>query len=116
MVIKSNTHEVELRGKMRDGDGAVTLTTIAKNGAGLPPKSRLFSDITIPVGAFIGPHEHVGETELFYILAGEGVVNDNGTEAAVFAGDTIVTANGQSHSIRNTGKTELRMIALIVLD
>jgi len=67
-------------------------------------------------GCGIGLHPHVGETEFYYILSGRGVVNDNGTEVAIEAGDCMSTGNGESHSITNTGTEPLVMVACVVLD
>ena len=63
----------------------------------------MIAQITIPVGASIGEHEHVNETEYYIITEGEGTVRDNGTDYPVKAGEVVMTPNGSTHSIENTG-------------
>lgn len=98
---------------MRDGMGTVTLSPALQPGdyqAGL----RLFSRITLPPGASIGYHVHDGEEELFYFIAGEGELDDNGVKRPVRAGDASVTCSGEGHALRNTGAAPLELLAAIV--
>jgi mannose-6-phosphate isomerase-like protein (cupin superfamily) len=53
--------------------------------------------------------------EIFFVVHGKGTVNDNGTLSEVKAGDAILTGNGASHSVENTGESPLEMIAVILL-
>ena len=75
---------------------------------------RVFSKIVIPSGASIGYHEHSGEFETFYVISGEATVNDNGTEVVLNPGDMHLCPSGSSHSVKNNGKEDLIMIALIL--
>ncbi|MCX7779441.1 MAG: cupin domain-containing protein [Negativicutes bacterium] len=77
-------------------------------------KGRLFARNVLEPGSSLGWHEHKGDVEAYYIIAGEGTVNDNGTLVQVKAGDVIYTNNGESHSIENTGTETLEFIALIL--
>lgn len=77
-------------------------------------KGRLFSHNIIPPGSSIGFHKHEGDFESYYILKGSGIVDDNGTKTAVKAGDLIYTADGESHSLENTGTQNLELIALVL--
>lgn len=79
----------------------------------LRARQALQSHVLAP-GCSIGYHEHQGESETFYILAGEARYNDNGTEVTLSPGDCAHTASGQGHSIANAGETPLEFIALIV--
>ncbi len=75
---------------------------------------RLFAKIVIPPGSTIGWHQHVGESEPYYILSGEGDFTDNdGTVTKVHAGDICVIEVGQFHCIANNGTEDLALIALI---
>ncbi|GHV74958.1 hypothetical protein AGMMS49940_22600 [Spirochaetia bacterium] len=62
----------------------------------------------------IGYHQHDAETEYFIFTSGAGTANDNGTEHPVKAGDMMVTGNGASHSVKNTGSVPLVFNAIIV--
>ncbi|MDR0313698.1 MAG: cupin domain-containing protein, partial [Treponema sp.] len=58
--------------------------------------------------------QHNNETEYFFIISGSGTVNDNGLEVQINAGDSIITGNGASHSIKNTGDAPLILHAVII--
>jgi len=111
MVVKHNDMKTEARPNMRGGEGTVYLTDLGRDGS--MPHCRLASVITLPKGASIGYHQHVGETEMFAVIQGCGTVNDDGREFAVEAGDSVFTADGHWHGIKNTGDIELKMVAVI---
>ena len=114
MLFKANELVEDKRLNMRGGDGEVTMMQLPVEGK--PGKVRMAAYITIPVGASIGEHAHVGETELFYFISGLGEVNDAGEIRAVFPGDILSTGNGASHAVKNIGDVDLVMAAVIVLD
>ncbi|MDR2159226.1 MAG: cupin domain-containing protein [Treponema sp.] len=112
MVINRNSMWIEKKEAMRGGEGIVTLVHLANDEK--EHHLRLLAELTLPPGASIGSHRHEGETEYFLVLSGSGLVDDDGTERAVTAGDTIITGGGASHSVRNTGTGPLVMHAVIV--
>lgn len=77
-------------------------------------KGRLFAHNTLKPGASLGLHAHNGDVETYYILKGEGIINDNGNRQPVKAGDVIFTDNGEQHSLENTGSGNLEFIALVI--
>ena len=104
--------KTETKEKMRDGIGITTITHLVNCES--EKNVRLIAEITLPPGASIGEHKHESETEYYLILSGSGLVNDNGKEIDVKAGDSIITGNGASHSIANTGEEPLVFHAVIV--
>lgn len=78
--------------------------------------ARLFNAITLDPGCSIGYHAHEHETEFYYILSGEAVFNDNGTEVTLHAGDVTQTGYGQSHGMENRSDKPVELIALIVME
>jgi len=80
------------------------------------PRVRLFSLIQVKPGEEVEYHTHVGESETFFILSGQGVYNDNGNEVDVVPGMVTLTPSGQGHAIKNTGDEMLIFIALIVVE
>jgi len=114
MIIKASERVFETRHEMRGGKGDVSLAQLP--GAALAPHLRLLSEITIPPGAGIGTHAHIGETEYFYILEGTGTVNDNGVTAKAQPGDIVVTGGGAIHNIENHANAPLRLVAVIVTE
>ena len=110
MVRKERYEEKE---KLRGGEGIVryyhVLTEEELNGHG-----RMFAKLVLPPGASIGWHQHVGETEPYYILKGEADFTDNdGTVTHVVPGDCCLIEVGQSHSIANNGDEDVEFMALI---
>ncbi|HHW49427.1 MAG TPA: cupin domain-containing protein [Clostridiaceae bacterium] len=103
----------EIREQMRGGKGHVEIKHIFAKDE-LKGNVRLCARITINPGNSIGVHEHVNEEEIFYIISGKGLVNDNGTKAEVNPGDAIVTGYGGYHSIESIGTEPLEMMAVII--
>lgn len=104
----------EIKEHMRGGKGSVELLHIFKQDE-LKGKARLCARITLTPGSSIGLHEHVDEEEIFYIISGNGSLNDNGTTIKVGAGDAVITGNGASHSVEAVGEEPLVMMAVILL-
>lgn len=75
---------------------------------------KTFAKITVPAGCSIGYHQHEGDFETYYLVAGQGEYSDNGALSSVGTGDVLRCAEGDSHSIKNTGDDDLVFIALIV--
>ncbi|MCX7655363.1 MAG: cupin domain-containing protein [Treponemataceae bacterium] len=112
MIRRRDQMRVELKERMRDGEGTVRLLHLVEGNT--MKNARLLSEVTIPSGASIGEHRHDSETEYYIILEGEGTVIDNGIPEKVQAGDVVITGDGASHSIKNTGTTPLRLLAVII--
>ncbi len=103
----------ETRTSMRAGTGSVTIVHYLKSDE-ITARCRLCAKLIIPPGSSIGAHEHTGEDEIFIVHAGTGTVTDNGVESTVEAGDAILTGNGATHAIKNTGTIDLVITAVIM--
>ncbi|TDT71893.1 cupin domain [Hypnocyclicus thermotrophus] len=68
----------------------------------------------LEVGSEVGYHQHIEDEEIYYVLEGKGIINDNGEEKEISVGDLIYTKDGERHSIKNTGDTSLKFIAFII--
>ena len=112
MVFKRSEMKSESKEKMRDGEGTTRITYLVDTEN--EKHTRMLGEITLNSGCSIGYHEHVNETEYYFILSGAGTVNDDGSEVQVKAGDSIITGNGASHSIKNTGSEPLVFHAVII--
>jgi len=112
MIINRTEMKVENKEKMRDGNGITTIRHLVN--CDNEKNVRLIAEVILPPGASIGEHCHDTETEYYFILSGSGLVNDNGKEIEVKAGDTVVTGGGAFHSIANTGDVPLVFHAVIV--
>jgi mannose-6-phosphate isomerase-like protein (cupin superfamily) len=112
MVYRRNEMKTEVKEKLRDGEGSVHFTHFASPGT--EKNCRMLAELTLEPGCSIGYHQHDRECEYFIILSGTGLVNDNGKELPVKAGDMVATGNGASHSIKNTGSVPPAFHGIIV--
>ena len=99
--------------KMRGGNGTVEITSFATPEE-LNNKGRLFANITLNPGCSIGFHIHENESELFYVMKGDVLYNDNGTECVLGAGDVMVCPAGTGHGIACHGEEAAEVCAVIV--
>lgn len=103
----------EIFEKRFGGEGAVKATKILEADQ-MKGKGRLFAHMMLTPGSSLGYHQHTGESETYFIVAGEGMLNDNGTSKPVKAGDVVFTDSGEFHGLENTGSINLEFIALIL--
>ena len=112
MIRRAGEYQVDRNENMRGGEGVIELNHLLNKeefeGAG-----RLFSLLRIKPGDSIGYHIHENEQETFYILEGEALYNENGTEVILKAGDVALCKDGEHHSIKNIGNETLVFFGLI---
>jgi len=65
-------------------------------------------------GEEVGFHIHEGESEIYYVLSGKAIYDDNGEKVEIGAGDVTFTPSGTGHGIANIGKETLEFMALVV--
>ena len=97
MIRKAADCKKEYREHMRDGNGIVEITNFATPEE-LNNKGRLFANITLNPGCSIGYHVHEKDSELFYIMKGQVLYNDNGEECVLSAGDVMLCPAGTGHN------------------
>ena len=99
----------------KDGTEKMFKTNLADFDA-WDPRVRLFSLIQVKPGEEVDYHMHVGESETFFFMSGQGIYNDNGTKVEITPGMVTLTPSGQGHSVQNTGDEMLVFIAMIVVE
>lgn len=114
MIRKPQDMKVEVKDQVRGGAGKVTFQHLFQKEE-IKAKTRLCARLILPPGTSIGMHRHDGEDELFVIVKGAGMIDDGKTRTAVGVGDAILTGNGESHALANTGADTLEVLALIML-
>jgi mannose-6-phosphate isomerase-like protein (cupin superfamily) len=114
MIKKKSEMKTSVREKMRGGQGSVLATALMDEGT--VEHCRLFSEMKLEKGCSIGLHDHVNETEYYWITNGTGIVSEADGEKVVSKGDMVITGGGASHAIRNEGDEPLTFVALIILD
>ena len=104
---------VETKSEVRGGKGEVEFHHIVSaeelNGHG-----SMYAMIRLKPGSSIGYHEHVTNTEPYFILEGKGTFVDNdGSRTEVVPGDVCVIEVGQGHALENNSEEDLVFMALI---
>lgn len=113
MLKLANELPYDIFEKRFGGEGEVKSTRLLE-AEQMKGKGRAFNLMMLTPGSSLGYHQHNGETETYYILSGEGMLNDNGEQKPLKPGDVAFTDNGGFHSIENTGTTNLEFVALIL--
>lgn len=113
MLYKAGEREVS-RGEHAAGGAGHILREPLISAEERGPHCGMFNRIVLEEGCEVGWHQHVGDNEVYYILEGKGLYNDNGTEIPVEVGDSMYCKDGCWHSLSNTEKEDLVFIALIL--
>lgn len=69
--------------------------------------------ITLDPECEIGLHQHVNDSELYYLIEGDAIYNDNGVEVEVHAGDALFCKPGERHAIRNETNKPVVFVAMM---
>ena len=113
MIKTSDEYRYETRSDMRGGNGDITLVHMLEKDE-TAGKARLVAHLLLPVGGSIGGHTHDPDAEIFIVVSGSALLDDNGALTTLNAGDVAYTSAGESHSVTNTGDTELDIIAIVI--
>lgn len=114
MIKRSQENIPEIHANRFGGQGSQQLKMILTKEEMLG-KGRNFAHTIVPPGASTGLHTHTDSLEVYYILKGQGLVNDNGQMQEIYPGDVLFTKLGEAHSIENTGVENLEFIAIVLL-
>lgn len=79
-----------------------------------PDNLNFYARVLLKPGMEVHRHQHVGESESYFILSGSGIFDDNGTMIEVKKGDITFTPDGHYHNLINNGTEVLEFIALII--
>ncbi len=103
-----------IKENVRGGKGHVIFYYIMSENE-LMGHATMYARVVIPPHCSIGLHQHIGNTEPYYILSGEGIFTDaDGSKVTVHAGDICKIECGESHAIENESEEDLVMMALII--
>ncbi|MFA7173323.1 MAG: cupin domain-containing protein [Kiritimatiellia bacterium] len=112
MITKNCDVIREKRQNMRGGKGSITLEHWFK-ADDFGAKVRLCCRIIIAPGASIGTHIHENEDEIYIVISGQGMIEENGEWVPITAGDAILTGDGGSHGVKNNSDAPLVIAAII---
>lgn len=65
---------------------------------------------TLPPGCSVTPHHHEVIEEIYYILAGQGVMQIGDERREVGVGDAVYIPRGLRHTLTNTGAEEMKIL------
>lgn len=112
MIQRSEAMLVSARSNVKGGTG--TYQSKAVFTPEQVDKITLFAVNTLPPQTSIGVHPHTTEGEAYVILEGEAVVEEDGVEYLLQAGDAEYCTGGHTHGIANRSDQPLRFLAIII--
>lgn len=113
MVKKAKVVTVE---KAKGGNGSVEMHHFLDQEE-MMGQNALFARVVLKPDCSIGWHQHVGNTEPYAIIKGEGVfTNPDGTKTVVHPGDVCSIKVGEYHALENNSSEDLEFIALVIND
>ncbi len=99
---------------LRGGNGTIEIHHFMEADE-LMGHGTMYARLVMKPHSSIGWHQHVGNTEPYAIIKGEGVFIDNdGSKTTVHAGDVCLIEVGQFHSLENNTDADLELIALVL--
>ncbi|MSO43959.1 MAG: cupin domain-containing protein [Thermoleophilia bacterium] len=75
-----------------------------------PVSNHSLAEASLPEGGMTDRHHHAVAEEMYYLTAGEAIMEIDGEECEVRAGDAILIPPGSWHQIRNTGPGALTLL------
>jgi mannose-6-phosphate isomerase-like protein (cupin superfamily) len=73
-------------------------------------RNQTLAEARLGVGGSTTPHYHPKSEEIYYILAGDGLMRVNDQRRTVGPGDAIAIPPGATHQLLNTGRDVLRLL------
>ncbi len=114
-MIKKREELTEKINKKSDGTKALSLFPLNEFD-GISESLKQFSLVEIEPGEEVGYHVHNGDCDMYYIISGKGLYNDNGVEMEVSEGTITCTPTGEGHALKNIGDEKLCFIAMVIKD
>ena len=115
MIVYGKDRKLQVRSEVWGGKGdTYQRDMLSEELDERPAHYKLMTEIEYPPGSELGYHQHVGTSEIYYIIEGEAIYNDNGTEVELHAGDTAICPDGSWHAIKNVSDKPMRFLATII--
>lgn len=106
MTIDFNSMEVEIIPHFKGGEKEMTAQMFFDG------KNRILHGRLQP-GASIGEHTHETNSEILFVVNGEGTIYDDGVPTPLVAGQCTYCPKGHKHMLVNTGDKELEFYAAV---
>ena len=108
-----NQRKIEIYEKRAGGIGTIQIERMM-NDKQLDGKAKMYAQVTIDPHSSIGVHEHIDDTESYYILSGSGIYTDNDLTYPVKPGDLVFCDANNRHGLENPTDEPLIFMALIL--
>lgn len=106
--------EVAFVPNLRGGEGTIEIHHILPKEE-LMGHGSMYAHVIIPPHCSLGFHQHIENTEPYYVLKGKGIFVDNdGSRSEIVPGDVCVIEVGESHAIENPNEEPLEIMALVI--
>ncbi|MGW5877367.1 cupin domain-containing protein [Nocardiopsis terrae] len=94
-------------------NGRVSFTSAV--GDNTPSDSLTAGFARMPPGGWLGRHSHAA-TEMYHVLAGQGVVHLDDREEPVASGSVVFIPSHCVHGLHNTGEGDLEFVYVYAAD
>lgn len=108
-----NQRKIEIYEKRAGGKGTIQIERLMDEKQ-LDGKAKMYAKVTIDPHSSIGVHEHVEDSESYYILSGSGIYTDNDQTYPVTVGDMVFCDAHNKHGLENNTDQPLVFMALIL--
>lgn len=108
-ISRSTKANREIQEKCHGGSGSIVFREIFAN-KDFKSQLEFLHETYIKPRSTIGYHKHEGNEEIYYIVDGEGLMVVDDEEKIVGPGDAVITQSGSSHSLKNMGSKDLKII------
>ena len=106
--------DIVFKENVRGGEGTIEFRHILSADE-LMGHGTIYAHLVVPPHCSLGFHQHVENTEPYYVLKGKGIFVDNdGSRTEIVPGDVCVIEVGQSHAIENPFEEPLEFMALVI--
>ncbi len=112
MIVRSSNMAREKKSNFKGGKGEFTIGYLLKDETRVSGTTKIMI-VEVPPFSSIGYHQHTDDEEIYYILRGKGVANDNGDTVELHPGDAMITRKGEYHGIENRSEETLVFLAII---
>ncbi len=113
MIHKYSEQFAEFKPNIRGGEGKPLFRHLF-SGEELGGRATMLSVLTLQPGESVGVHDHVDNGEVYFVLSGKLMVQEDGVETELHPGDAEFCADGHSHGIRNHTNESATFVALIL--
>lgn len=112
MINRKQQQKTDRVEHLRGGEGSVLRQTLIapEDSCG---KFRMCAKMTLEPGCTIGEHTHMPDAEFCYLLEGELVIADGGTEHTVHPGDAWMCGGGAGHYTKNCSEHNAVFLAIV---